>query len=463
MFGKRHRFALALGTTGFALCAQPLPQPLDFHGYLRTGVGNAQSGGTQVAFQLPGVPTKYRLGNEVESYGEFELDARIPTATKDGLYFNLTTMATFAKAYQSNNEASSSNVDLSQYWIEAGNVFTGETFGKSRIWAGNRYYRRRNCDMTDFWFWNDSGMGYGIEDVDLGASKFHFSAVSHRVPESMMPGTVMVGLKSQEDGAKSRISMWDYDLRLTDIKVNSGGELRFSAMFIRPHVPEDLGESPYNNGGYALMVKHAQADLWGGNNEVALQYGRGAGGANLAFGSYSSNSYDSASIPDISADMSHKAWRVLDVLTVHPWECWDAQMLVMHTEASKASAVGDGTDRDVWTSAGMRPTYHFTDHLALAYEIGYDRITHSYDSLTPALLKQTLAFEVINGRKYDSRPALRFFLTHARWNDDARVMADTMVAAGLDPTSGIYTLSSKGAFNTHNQGTTFGVQVEAWW
>jgi maltoporin len=211
------------------------------------------------------------------------------------------------------------------------------------------------------------------------------------------------------------------------------------------------------------MAKHSQSHLWGGENEFAVQYGRGAGGANLAFGSYSSNSYDSASIPDISADMSHKAWRVLDVLTVHPWECLDAQMLLMRTEASHDVALVGGTVTDVWTSVGMRPTYHFTDHLALAYEVGYDRITHSYDSLQPALLKQTLAFEVINGRTYDARPALRFFITHARWNDDARVMADSMVAAGLDPTSGVYTLSSKGAFNTHTRGTTFGVQVEAWW
>jgi maltoporin len=42
----------------------------EFHGYLRSGQGLNSEGGQMVAFQAPGAPAKYRLGNEADTYGE---------------------------------------------------------------------------------------------------------------------------------------------------------------------------------------------------------------------------------------------------------------------------------------------------------------------------------------------------------------------------------------------------------
>ena len=42
----------------------------EFHGYMRSGQGLNSEGGQMVAFQAPGAPAKYRLGNEAETYGE---------------------------------------------------------------------------------------------------------------------------------------------------------------------------------------------------------------------------------------------------------------------------------------------------------------------------------------------------------------------------------------------------------
>jgi len=43
---------------------------VDFHGYLRSGVGATAGGGDQACFQAAGAPAKYRLGNECETYAE---------------------------------------------------------------------------------------------------------------------------------------------------------------------------------------------------------------------------------------------------------------------------------------------------------------------------------------------------------------------------------------------------------
>ncbi|HAB18257.1 MAG TPA: hypothetical protein DCE44_17665 [Verrucomicrobiales bacterium] len=49
---------------------QVLADFIDIGGYFRAGYGRDNQGGPQVAFQAPGAPAKYRLGNEAENYGE---------------------------------------------------------------------------------------------------------------------------------------------------------------------------------------------------------------------------------------------------------------------------------------------------------------------------------------------------------------------------------------------------------
>ncbi|XPE51878.1 carbohydrate porin [Shigella flexneri] len=47
---------------------------VDFHGYACSGIGWTGSGGEQQCFQtLTGAQSKYRLGNECETYAELKL------------------------------------------------------------------------------------------------------------------------------------------------------------------------------------------------------------------------------------------------------------------------------------------------------------------------------------------------------------------------------------------------------
>jgi hypothetical protein len=43
----------------------------ELHGYFRSGYGLNSAGGQQLAFEAPGALTKYRLGHEAATYGEF--------------------------------------------------------------------------------------------------------------------------------------------------------------------------------------------------------------------------------------------------------------------------------------------------------------------------------------------------------------------------------------------------------
>ena len=58
----------------------------EFHGYLRAGFGVDGQGNAQAAFQAPNANSKYRLGNEAETYLETAFLAKTPpemTGSKD--------------------------------------------------------------------------------------------------------------------------------------------------------------------------------------------------------------------------------------------------------------------------------------------------------------------------------------------------------------------------------------------
>lgn len=46
---------------------------VDFKGYARSGIGWTGSGGEQQCFEATGAQSKYRLGNECETYAELKL------------------------------------------------------------------------------------------------------------------------------------------------------------------------------------------------------------------------------------------------------------------------------------------------------------------------------------------------------------------------------------------------------
>ena len=88
------------GLAASCLClALPFPaQALEFAGYLRSGLGTSVNSGPQSCFQLPGAPSKYRLGNECEQYAELELRQDLYTL-EDGSVLSVDGMASLYNRY----------------------------------------------------------------------------------------------------------------------------------------------------------------------------------------------------------------------------------------------------------------------------------------------------------------------------------------------------------------------------
>jgi maltoporin len=139
----------------------------EFHGYLRSGEGINSHGGQQVAFEAPGAPAKYRLGNETDTYGEFVFANNwINThAPQDHAWFH-TEVLISADTTESAQGDSTDTFNLKEAFVRGGNLFASHPDWK--FWAGERYYCRWNIDQIDWYMQDMSGYGGGVEDVHLG-------------------------------------------------------------------------------------------------------------------------------------------------------------------------------------------------------------------------------------------------------------------------------------------------------
>ena len=106
-----------------------------------------------VAFQAPGAVSKYRLGNEAETYGElifgknfylpglFNLERTPPSGGRlKGPIARVQLRVSFFNPYSALGSADATSVGLPEAWASVGNVLP---FAPStKFWAGNRFYRR---------------------------------------------------------------------------------------------------------------------------------------------------------------------------------------------------------------------------------------------------------------------------------------------------------------------------------
>ncbi|WP_162937743.1 maltoporin [Indioceanicola profundi] len=396
---------------------------LDFTGYLRAGIGGHERGGDQVCFQVPGARSKYRLGNECEVFSELQLDALV-AETEGGARFSVT--ALLAYLVEGEGDFETTEAAFRQAWVGATNLFDG-ILGTATFWGGKRFYKRNDVHIIDFYYWDATGPGAGMEDLDLGWGKFSY-AWFRNSEDDFDSFDVRDSLGSERTITDARIQVTDravsrHDFRLTDIAVNPGGTLAIGGDI---RISEENRDGFEGENGFFLTLQHSQSGLFGGSNTVAVQYGQGAGST-------------LSNIPDDTVGSGTRTWRIVDQFTFSEIGNWSAQAVALFEQQTG----GDPADRRDWFSIGARPMYHFTDHFALALEVGHDRVMPEQGS-TRTLTKVTLAPTLKAGRSFFDRPELRLFVTYADWNDAAR---DAGLLGTGDGTSNL----------------TFGAQIETWW
>ena len=411
----------ALADTGFR-----------FHGYLRSGFGVDGTGKGQQPFIAPLAGSKYRLGNEAETYLEtlFAYDAM--SEGKDPAYFD--TQVRFAyvtPTSQSNSFATT--FSLREAYALARHVWAAQP--TATFWAGARFYDRYDVHLTDFWFRDPSGFGGGVEDVTLGRTRLALAWIGGTQDQLDPNGTV-----PPED--LFRFNKNTLDVRLYSLALGRG------VASIAIDLSNFKGDEVTNTGGAPIKVDDSfGASATGvldwpfkeGRNRFVVQYGTGAA---FDFRSILTTPSGRTFSPGETVKFDD-VWqlRILNDFLVDQRGPWGFQAFTLYQELENGAA----TDSRIrWVSLGARPVRQLGRFFSLATEVGWD-YTVQGDQPGGSLLKLTVAPQITPAMKFLSRPSLRAFVTWAHWSDNFR----GRVATATNPNA------------VH--GSAVGVQMETWW
>ena len=390
---------------------------VDFHGYMRSGVGVSDNGKMQtISKERVG-----RLGNEDETYSEIQLGQEV--YNKGGKTFYVDSMFTM-KSDQNRDWEDDATFALRQFNVQAKGLF-----GSNEVtWAGKRFYQRHDIHITDFYYWDVSGAGAGIEQIKVGPGQMAFAVLRNDPWNDDFTGNDSQALT--------------YDVRYANIPLWQNASLELGVDYVDP-VTSDAQEvatkgNDLSKGGY--VTAELTWGLLGGFNKTVGQYfldGLASSASEYGSGSGSmlqSNSDDG------------KGYRLINWGVLPVGDKIEIGHEVVYGASSDFNAWGtDYDDRDTFSIAA-RPMYKWTDVMKTIVEVGYSHDTQTQKGSSVEtqhdLQKYTIAQAWSAGSGFWARPELRVFASYLK--SDGALRADDKGVAQDD------------AYN-------FGVQAEAWW
>ncbi|MGJ0579147.1 maltoporin [Xenorhabdus bovienii] len=404
---------------------------VEFHGYARSGIGWAGKGGEQKCVQSTGAQSKYRLGNECETYAELKLGQELWKEGNKRFYFD--TNVAYSVAQKDDWE--STNPAFREVNVQASNII--DWLPGSTLWAGKRFYQRHDVHMIDFYYWDISGPGAGLQDIDLG-----FGKLSLAVTRNTESGGSHGWIADKRDEVPTSNDV--FDVRLANLQVNEGGTLELGIDYGRANARKGYHlNQKASKDGVMLTAEHTQSML-GGFNKFVVQY------ATDAMTSYNSGHSEGASVNNDGHML-----RILNHGAINITDKWDLMYLAMYQNIDR-----DNRNGNTWYTVGVRPMYKWTPIMSTLLEVGYDNVKSQRTKDTNNQYKITLAQQWQAGDSIWSRPAIRLFTTYAKW-DEKWGYANK----NDDYTKGVaYSDSSSHRFSRGNSDEfTFGAQFEAWW
>jgi maltoporin len=391
-----------VAVAAFALFAANAAHAVDWTGYMRGGpAATTVSGESRQCYGLNSPGLKYRLGNECDFYGEFQLAQAVKA---DGVDFNAVLMTNFYSPQSETNN----NYGIEQAYVEMKGV---DIAPQALFWMGKRR-DRDDVHIVDTFFSNMSGVGAGVENIDAGFGKFGFSGYkTDSTPVRNSDGTL------NEFAGNNGIAR--LHAQLYDIGVNPDGKMRLVATYSKA----DSQGGSKGQDGFGFTVEHVQDKFFGGGNHIWVQYAQGSTNINQGFG-------------NALADSGTKTYRIVESPS---WQvgAFGGQAIALYQH--------DKNDTMSWNSytLGGRGSWGITKNLKWLTEIGYSNRKPSNGG-SENLTKITIGPALSTGPDFWKRPELRLYVTYADFNK----------AAAADLANGL----PQGKTNA----VSYGAQLEIW-
>ncbi|WP_332328283.1 maltoporin LamB [Endozoicomonas sp. GU-1] len=330
---------------------------------------------------------------------------------------------------------------------------------EATLWAGKRFYKRQDVHLSDFYYWNVSGPGAGVENIDVGFA--NFSAAWIKSSTSFEYYKTNDNALKRENAQKFDLDQNIIDLRLENISTNTNGTLTvgldyafgnptgsFAGGFAADGYDNEgkakskalaaVKESEMDDSGYMVTLEHTQSNFFGGFNKFVVQYATDA----MTASGMGTNGQGVSELATDNLD-GQDFYRIMDHGYVTLGDNVEMQYIASYNNLSFKDS---NKDDQTWISVGARPIYFWNDIMSTALEVGYDQVENAFDNGDDSkLAKVTIAQQWSAGRGYWARPVIRVFGTYAKWNDESKGQI------------------GGAAFADDTDGFTFGVQAETWW
>jgi len=422
--------------------AQKGTKPFEFHGYLRSGFGLNEKGGHQDAFGLPGAgnrgggPQKYRLGNETESYGEaIFVNNWLNPKPEDGVTFKTEVLLAML-TNELNDFDTTSKFIVREAFAEAGGLIHAAP--ELKIWAGQRFYRRQDIFINDFFFYDMSGYGGGLLDAPIGFGKLSVAYLGGSTDQNLTSGKAAY---VSQTPAKSML-----DIRFTDMPMLGGkGEVWLVGAHQTGGTLAADNSRLDNIQGYALGFIHKVENILGsGFERFSVQFGTGPMLDFNTFYSPSSTYLPAGADPGTYAVQHAKRIRFTESVQLQPSDMFSFMAMATYQYSDFGSNTPGVDAKESWYSIGGRPTLHFGQYFGIASDVGFDYVDSKF-SKSGWMFKGAIAPQVTAGNTFWSRPSIRTYLSAATW----------------DPY--LKGLIGGPAHANDSFGLGFGVQMESWW
>ena len=430
--------AVALALSSVAASA------VDFHGYFRAGAQASTQGGEVYCLGNGNIGHKVgRLGDECDTYAELTLNQEV--YNKANNKWTLNTLVAYGTAEGNRDLQGDSwqGVGGDGPWngqrLSIRELWTGyQTDAGYQIWAGKRFYQRKDIHLLDLYYLNDSGYGAGIEGIDVGMGNLAFAVT-----------------KWANDGTSDyNRNVYKLDARWNGIPVGPLGNLDASVIYALPFISEQqeanaAGNARANRANSGALVTldlntAVNSDSVNLMNHFVVQYGTNGFGYIGQNGNHAGDNY--------TPDLDDTGVRVID------WGTLDAgnfglgySLIWAHVDNGddhKAAGATWTTERSGWIySIVLRPEYKWTEFTRTTLELGYSsQKTNGWmaPGEDPDVYKVTLAQQFTPGKGFWTRPAIRFYVSYI----------------GGEEFAAVYKKWNK---DGDEYQITVGTQVEAWW
>jgi maltoporin len=401
---------------------------VDFHGYMRAGVGVSADGGQQVTYEKNKIG---RLGNEGDTYGEVQLGKEV--YNNNGKTFYVDSMFAMSSNGSNDWEGTGTNCGLSgsdlkctddvefalrQFNVRAQGVL--DFAPEATLWAGKRFYQRHDIHISDFYYWNISGSGAGIEGIEAGPGRLSLAWVRNDRGDLADTGN--------NGGA---VNVNTLDARYAGIPVWENGSLEVGINYALVHDTDEASQDAKDAKDGVMLTAELTQGLSNGFNKTVLQYG--TEGYSKAFAFYGDGSWYGG-----EAKKGASGYRLINWGVVGLGDSWELGHQLVYGVGEE---MWDGQDKWKAMSAVIRPVYKWDDNHKTIFEAGYGMDDN--DGAKDKYGKLTVAQAWSAGSSFWARPEIRLYASYltSDYDNDRKVFD-----------SG----KSDDSFQ-------FGVQAEAWW